>query len=229
MWILSGATSRDLIAKWKTSVGRKTIQFYLESAMLVGNLFKKDAKTKSAEKQLIAILTDYIENISCEPLHSISSKGNSTSLNNQTSSDQSSPVNKIKYWVFTCTKAKTLGDCIITNLSVGKYLNLLAAALKSKRTIPMIESAKAASEHEIQVYYNEALLEYNNVFKEAHQDRQVEEVKAEAKKVALDTFMKCAPAKQGSPLMFKTQLNSLVKIFHHKDKLLRNPSTGKVQ
>lgn len=229
LWVLNGASNKDLIAKWNTSVGRKAIQFFLEGCVTVVSTLKQDAKLGSSQKQISAVLLDYVSNLSCETLPKVSSKEDTTRAEASRPSEQNSPVNKIKYWAFSNTTMKSLGDCMVTNLMAGRLLNELATALKTKRSLPIMQSAINACDHEIKVYYNEALLAYNNVFKEAHSDRQVDDVKAEAKKAALETFMKCAPAKLGNPASFKAQLNSLFNIFHEKDKILRNPTTGKLQ
>lgn len=71
----------------------------------------------------------------------------------------------------------------------------------------------------------EALLEYNNVFKEAHPDRPIEDLKSEAKKACLEAFMKCSRSKKGNPDAFNRFQGQLFENFRQKDNIIKGIAT----
>lgn len=136
----------------------------------------------------------------------------------------------MKYNIFVRSQTKTLLHSVLSNLSVVKLLKRLTESFKERKPVPIEAIASEASESEIEVLYLEALLEYNNVFKEAHPDRSVEEVKAEAKKASLETFIKSSKSKQGNPAAYNRYLNQLFENFKQKENIIKGQSgQGKLQ
>lgn len=137
------------------------------------------------------------------------------------SSELEQGLGRLKFWIYTKCQHKKLFKSLVTNLSLIKLLKRVAESSKDRRLVPIEAIASEASEHEIEVLFMEALLEFNNVFKEAPQDRPIDDVKAEAKKACLETFMKCSRSKNGNPNAFKRYLNQIFENFKQKDTILK--------
>lgn len=130
-------------------------------------------------------------------------------------------LGRLKYWAYLKSQQRRLFQSSVTNLSIARLTKRLAETLKERRPVPIESISTEAVESEIEVYYLEALLEYNNVFKEAHPDRPVEDVKSDAKKAALECFMKSSRSKRGNPVAYNKYLNLLFENFKQKDFLLK--------
>lgn len=133
----------------------------------------------------------------------------------------------MKFFLYTRSQQKVLFDSPVTSLSIDRLLKRIAESSKDRKPIPIQKIVAEASEHEIEVLFLEALMEYNNVFKEAAPDRTVDDVKAEAKKACLETFLRSSRSKKGNPQAYSRYLNQVFENFRQKDELFKgSPSKG---